>query len=238
MTISIPREWTYSGRTYSLGEKLELGPSTMGSDPLKNPLFEATLKFLVNPFSSNNYANIEKNLIYYFDVNFMTNVAKEIESFEYDEDEYREQVKYVWEQIQSLTMGDALEMMDTYIGTTKLEKDTLNFARTNLLDVGSTTTLVEFLTRMGFKQVIGMSIKGEEGTALWDAAVRKVPFLPALDEIYADETKNYVDIHVREKKNQSGSVTKYITITIDMESVFDKIMEDAEITMQKKPYGG
>jgi len=236
MTIVIPREWTYNGKSYSLGaEKLELNPSLMGSDPTKNPLFEATLKFIVNPFSSNDYTLIEKNLLHYLNVNLMTNASKEIQSFEYVEEEYREHVTYVWEQIKLLQMGTALEMMRTYIGTEKLETDALKFAIDNLLDKGSSTTLIEFLTRMGFKQVMGMAIKGEEGTALWDAAKREVPFWPALDEIYENkDNMDYVEIKILDEKRKDGSIKKRIIMKIDMESVFEKLMEKAGITMDKK----
>ena len=92
MSITIPDDIRYNGRSYDIGEVIELEDSMMGSQPEHHPLFKLMLQYLASPFSDNNYDRIEDVLLHFLNPSFLTRLSERDSDVIFDEEEYRKHV--------------------------------------------------------------------------------------------------------------------------------------------------
>ena len=147
MPITIPEDIRYNRRDYSVGNVIELDDSMMGEDPRKNPMFILMLKYIVSPFSTNDYNEIEDNLRYFLNVPLMQEIANSDEDIEFVESEYKKHIVYAKDKLLGLTAETLLEYLLPYVGDTKSIKYILE--KGGLLEEGKRLLVSELKTELG-----------------------------------------------------------------------------------------
>tara|TARA_R100000656_G_scaffold16124_2_gene15387 strand:+ start:19 stop:1947 length:1929 start_codon:yes stop_codon:yes gene_type:complete len=240
MPITIPDDIRYNRRDYTIGNVIELNDSMLGDNPLNNPIFVLMLKYIVSPFSTNDYNDIEDNLKYFLNVPLMVDIANSDEDVEFNEEEYRKHITYAKKKLLGLTAETLLEYLLPYAGDTKSLKYILE--KGGLLDEGKKTLVSEFKTEIGTDHLLSAHSKGIESKKIWQAADKRIPYEPALDdinEILTEKGKNknmYITTKVEEeptiikigKANLDRMKSTYI-IDISFEGLFEKLFTDAGI---------
>ena len=94
MPITIPEDIRYNRRDYTIGNVIELDDSMLGDDPRNNPIFVLMLKYIVSPFSTNDYNDIEDNLKHFLNVPLMEDIANSDEDIEFTTSEYKKHVQF------------------------------------------------------------------------------------------------------------------------------------------------
>ena len=200
MPITIPEDIRYNRRDYTIGNVIELDDSMLGDDPRNNPIFVLMLKYIVSPFSTNDYNDIEDNLKHFLNVPLMEDIANSDEDIEFTTSEYKKHVQYAKDKLLGLTAETLLEYLLPYVGDTKSLKYILE--KGGLLEEGKKVLVSEFKTEIGTDHLLSAHSKGIESKKIWQAADRKIPYKPALDEI------NEILTEDGQEKN------KYITILL------------------------
>ena len=111
MPITIPDDIRYNRRDYTIGNVIELNDSMLGDNPLNNPIFVLMLKYIVSPFSTNDYNDIEDNLKYFLNIPLMVDIANSDEDVEFNEEEYRKHITYAKKKLLGLTAETLLEYL-------------------------------------------------------------------------------------------------------------------------------
>ena len=240
MPITIPEDIRYNRRDYTIGNVIELDDSMLGDDPRNNPIFVLMLKYIVSPFSTNDYNDIEDNLKHFLNVPLMEDIANSDEDIEFTTSEYKKHVQYAKDKLLGLTAETLLEYLLPYVGDTKSLKYILE--KGGLLEEGKKVLVSEFKTEIGTDHLLSAHSKGIESKKIWQAADRKIPYKPALDEINeiltedCQEKNKYIKVKVSEEPTKikigKGTLnrTKSIyTIDINFEHLFEKLFEEAGI---------
>ena len=209
MSITIPDDIRYNRRDYTIGNVIELDDSMLGDNPRDNPIFVLMLKYIVSPFSTNNYNDIEDNLKHFLNVPLMVDIANSDEDVEFNEEEYRKHITYAKKKLLGLTAETLLEYLLPYAGDTKSLKYILE--KGGLLEEGKKTLVSEFKTEIGTDHLLSAHSKGIQSKKIWQAADKRIPYEPALDDIN--------EILTKDKKNKN----MYITVKIDEEPIGIKI---------------
>ena len=240
MAITIPDDIRYNRRDYTIGTVIELDESMLGDNPLDNPIFVLMLKYIVSPFSTNDYNDIEDNLKHFLNIPLMVDIANSDEDVELNEEEYRKHIIYAKDKLLALRAETLLEYLLPYAGDTKSLKYILE--KGGLLDEGKATLVDEFKTELGRDHLLSAHTKGIDSKKIWQAADKKIPYLPALDDINeiltedGKEKNAYIKVNVSEEpitiklgKAKLNRVKSTYVVDINFEGLFGKLFEEAGI---------
>ena len=231
MTITIPETIRYDRRDYTVNQVIELDDSMKSGDASEHPLFILMLKYLSSPFSDNNYNEIEDNLSYFLKPGFMNKISETDKDIEFDEEEYRQHIKYVWNAIKDLTAEELLTQLKTYVGDyTQIDRA----LKQGLLDEGKSVKLSDVNTELGTDHLLSAHTKGIESKKIWQAADKGARYTEALDSI--DEFTKVVvsnpvstQIELPNARNKSTVQEQTYEINIDFKGVFNKLFMEAGI---------
>ena len=241
MAITIPDDIRYNGRSYDIGEVIELEESMMGSQPEHHPLFRLMLQYIASPFSDNNYDRVEDILLHFLNPSFLTRLSERDSDVIFDEEEYRKHVEYAWSKLNAIQVDKLIQLLMDYVGDKKQLKTVLS---QGLLKEGKETLVSEINTELGTDHILSAHTKGLETKKIFQAADKGEKYMPALDlinDILKDEEvkqSEYVSVEVAQedtkiqlpKTRKKVSVTEQIyTIRIDFESLFYKLFENEGI---------
>ena len=180
MAITIPDDIRYNGRSYDIGEVIELEDSMMGSQPEHHPLFKLMLQYLASPFSDNNYDRVEDVLLHFLNPSFLTRLSERDSDVIFDEEEYRKHVDYAWSKLNKLKVDKLIQLLMDYVGDKKQLKTVLS---QGLLKEGKDTIVSEINTELGTDHILSAHTKGIESKKIFQAADKGKRYEPALDLI-------------------------------------------------------
>ena len=244
MTITIPDDIRYNGRSYDIGEVIELEESMMGSQPEHHPLFKLMLQYLASPFSDNDYDRVEDVLLHFLNPSFLTLLSERDSDVIFDEEEYKRHVNYAWKKLQGLQVDKLIHLLMDYVGNKDQLKMVLN---QGLLDEGKSTIVSEINTELGTDHILSAHTKGIESKKIFQAADKGKRYDPALDlinDMLGDTEEDglkqseYVTVDITKQKNKiqlpktrkKVSVQEQLyTIKIDFEALFHKLFENEGI---------
>tara|TARA_R110002050_G_scaffold93608_1_gene195450 strand:- start:1338 stop:3140 length:1803 start_codon:yes stop_codon:yes gene_type:complete len=224
-----------TSRDYSLGSSnIALDESDVGRN---NDLFKLMIKYLVSPSTADDFINIERNLKYYLDYEFMQKASEQMSDFEWDREEYKGYVNDAWKTLSDLAVIDFLE--EEVVKKLKITKrhksfttDDLKYAISNIKGVD--LTVKDYLNSGDFATILGTSRASKKGRKIRSIAQAKSIYTDALDEI-----NDYISIK-KEKEQQinaggysnvPGNKITY-EITVNTKKMFTKIFKDAGIDPQ------
>lgn len=230
MSITIPETVRYSSRDYDIGTVIELDDSKK-ADIDNHPLFKLMLQFIASPFSDENYDDVEDNLKYFLKPSFMAKVAEQDSDIIFDEDEYREHIKYAWNALQELSAEELLLKLRQYVG----DYEQINAALdSGLLDEGKSVKISEVNEEIPTDHLLSAHTKGIESKKIFQAADKKVKYEPALDRVNKHTTievsgKTPTKISLPRSKHPMTLNQQTYTIDVDFEALFNELFMEAGI---------
>ena len=247
MPITIVEDIGYNNRNYNIGQ-LTLTDSDLNAQTLDDhPLGRLVLKYLASPISTENYDDIEDNLLYFLKPSFIETLSEEDSEVKFDKEEYLQHLAIIKDKLFAMTMEELLTIIaNNYAGANKKEVS-MALSQTGLTDKGKAVTLEDINTELGTDHVLSAHTTGIEGKKIYQAASQRFKYEPALDrindlleKIEDNDPDKYFKLEILEnvsktkiklpgsEKLQSFNESK-IMLEINFEALFHTLFEEAGI---------
>jgi len=234
------------------GERIILDEGSM-TEKWDHPIFRAVVKYLFAPIEGKNeFSNIERNLDDFLSVSYMKTAAEQTDGMDFNEEEYRKHINFVWTELQALTLGDLLKGAKEHIKISSFgsEKSTAIDATIRLMPGEGKEQLTQRLSNISnedeqeaWEKMVGFRIKHSKLIEVANAKREQrvyIDFIKNLEEHMEHVTiKHYVDIQNAAKEFGLGSkgiqeapprdTKMFIDIEIDFRSMFEDEMRRDDI---------
>jgi hypothetical protein len=182
MPITIVEDINHNNRLYNIG-RLELTNSDLSGDVDKHPLGKLLLKYIASPFTTNDYNDVEDNLLYFLNPTFVETLSESDSEVMFDKKEYLKHLTFIKDKFFNLTVESLLRIIaNDYAGSQKREVN-MALSETGLTDKGKLVLLKDINTELGTDHVLSAHIKGLKSKKIVQAADKNVKYTPALERV-------------------------------------------------------